>query len=71
MRAPEFWRREAGLARLLAPLACLYDAGRRLSWAAKRPRHAALPVICAGNFVAGGAGKTPHTFPTLAFQRIV
>jgi tetraacyldisaccharide 4'-kinase len=64
MRAPAFWFRppaRPGLVpRLLAPLGWLYAAGtaRRL----RRPGHVAgVPVICIGNLVAGGAGKTPTT----------
>lgn len=59
MRAPEFWREDGRLARALAPLGALYAWGgaRRLERAEQyRP---AVPVICIGNVVAGGAGKTP------------
>lgn len=59
MRAPEFWREDGRLARALAPLGALYawGAARRLERAEQyRP---AVPVICIGNVVAGGAGKTP------------
>ncbi|EPY03218.1 tetraacyldisaccharide 4'-kinase [Magnetospirillum fulvum] len=59
MRAPEFWRKDGRLARALAPLGALYAWGgaRRLEQAEQyRP---AVPVICIGNVVAGGAGKTP------------
>ena len=62
MRAPQFWWRRPtrpGLwPRLLAPLGWLYAAGtaRRLRQPGLRP---AVPVICLGNLVAGGAGKTP------------
>lgn len=60
MRAPGFWWRwpPIALARLLQPLGALYGAitlGRM-----RRPgTKANIPVICVGNFVAGGAGKTP------------
>ncbi|MDO8607763.1 MAG: tetraacyldisaccharide 4'-kinase [Phaeospirillum sp.] len=59
MRAPEFWRSDNILARGLAPLGAIYawTVARRLDRAEEyRP---AAPVICVGNIVAGGAGKTP------------
>jgi tetraacyldisaccharide 4'-kinase len=57
MRAPEFWRHDGLLARLLAPAATAYAAAtaRRMA----RPGwRAPVPVICCGNATAGGAGKT-------------
>lgn len=60
MKAPAFWWRETPtvVARLLAPLGALFAviSARRLRRAGAR---APLPVICVGNVVAGGAGKTP------------
>jgi tetraacyldisaccharide 4'-kinase len=60
MQAPNFWWRQKPnfAARLLTPLASIYGAiaARRLS---RRGVHAAVPVICVGNFTIGGAGKTP------------
>jgi tetraacyldisaccharide 4'-kinase len=62
MRAPEFWAapgRASLPARALAPLGCAYAllaAGRQATITAVR---ATLPVVCVGNLVAGGAGKTP------------
>lgn len=62
MRAPGFWWRTppSALAWLLQPLGALYGAmtlGRM-----RRPGvQTGIPVICVGNFVAGGAGKTPTT----------
>lgn len=59
MRAPDFWRTDNATARLLAPLGAVY------AWAVKRnlanadEYRPAVPVICVGNIVAGGAGKTP------------
>ena len=59
MRAPEFWTRDGALPRLLSPLAALWawQSARRLATA--EPFRAAVPVVCVGNVVAGGAGKTP------------
>ena len=59
MKAPAFWWKKPGpLAHLLSPLAALYGAvaASRLKQTGTR---APCPVICIGNFVAGGAGKTP------------
>jgi tetraacyldisaccharide 4'-kinase len=59
MKAPAFWSAPPGwLARLLSPLGWLYG---RIT-AARMARAGAridIPVICVGNFTAGGAGKTP------------
>src|SRR6266851_9497061 len=64
MRAPEFWHARSGpigglAAGLLAPLGAGWDAAGRLRRALARPYRAAVPVICVGNLVAGGSGKTP------------
>ena len=60
MRAPSFWwhPKPTILARLLSPLGWLY--GRITAARMARTGHkAACPVICIGNWTAGGAGKTP------------
>jgi tetraacyldisaccharide 4'-kinase len=59
MRAPEFWAHDNLPARLLRPLGAAYGLAGRLRWRLARPARAAVPVICVGNLVAGGAGKTP------------
>lgn len=60
MRAPAFWRLEKPTftARLLQPIGSIYGAltARRMNRSGEDP---GPPVICIGNFVAGGAGKTP------------
>jgi tetraacyldisaccharide 4'-kinase len=60
VRAPEFWQRPAGLtARLLQPAGLVYAAAGALRRTLARPYQAPVPVVCVGNLVAGGAGKTP------------
>jgi tetraacyldisaccharide 4'-kinase len=60
VRAPRFWLkpRPTLLARLLQPTGWAY--GRATAQRMGRPgERAGAPTICVGNFVAGGAGKTP------------
>ena len=60
MKAPGFWysSRPGALARALSPLGRLYGAATARRMAQPGVRLAA-PVVCVGNFVVGGAGKTP------------
>ena len=59
-RAPAFWAQPPGLlSDVLLPAGTAWDAAARLRRAFTRPHRAAVPVICVGNLVAGGAGKTP------------
>jgi tetraacyldisaccharide 4'-kinase len=61
MHTPLFWLDGSFPSRLLQPAAALYRAGSVLRDKARRERTADAPVICVGNLVAGGAGKTPVT----------
>jgi tetraacyldisaccharide 4'-kinase len=59
MREPDFWYRPPSwISLLLSPLGALYGlvAGLRLQRAGFA---AGIPVLCVGNYHAGGAGKTP------------
>jgi tetraacyldisaccharide 4'-kinase len=59
MKTPSYWHEKPGiLSLLLAPLGWCY--GQITGWRMKRSgAKIAVPVICIGNFTAGGAGKTP------------
>lgn len=63
LKEPSWWY--SGLAqhkaRLLAPISRIYGsiAAHRFKFA--RPYTSIIPVICIGNFTAGGTGKTPLT----------
>ncbi len=60
MRAPSFWSRPAGiLTPLLGIFGLPYHLATRLRIARGNPLDIGVPVICVGNFTAGGSGKTP------------
>jgi tetraacyldisaccharide 4'-kinase len=59
MRAPDFWRSDNGIARLLEPFGLIVGAVTARRMARAKPYHAAAPVICVGNLTVGGTGKTP------------
>ncbi len=61
MRTPEWWDAGSGalVPTLLAPLGWGWGLAARVRHAAARPWRAGVPVLCVGNLVAGGAGKTP------------
>lgn len=62
MKAPNFWRVDANaslIPLLLKPVSWIYRGIDRLNRGLQSTRHVEIPVICVGNVVAGGAGKTP------------
>ena len=62
MRSPPrfWWRPERSAASLaLAPLAALWGLSSARRMARPPAFRAPVPVVCVGNFVLGGAGKTP------------
>jgi len=61
-REPHWWYQSSGLIPVaLSPVAAIYGAvaARRLT--SDNAYRSRLPVICVGNFTAGGSGKTPLT----------
>ena len=58
--APVFWGKPPGfLAHVLSPVGVAYDTAGRLRRVMSRPQRPPVPVVCIGNLVAGGTGKTP------------
>jgi len=65
LRTPFWWYRSRGpLASALAPLATIYGRMALSKTAGVTPYRSRLPVICIGNFTAGGGGKTPTAIAT-------
>ena len=57
---PSWWHaKQSLLPLLLTPAALVWNAVTRARWAIANPYHSRVPVICIGNFTAGGTGKTP------------
>lgn len=70
VRAPGFWwTRPAVRDRVLAPVGAAYGAITARKMARPPDYYSHLPVICVGNFVAGGAGKTPVALALAALVR--
>ncbi|MEO1493740.1 MAG: tetraacyldisaccharide 4'-kinase [Pseudomonadota bacterium] len=63
MKAPRFWSNPPGrpglAAHLLASGSVFWRFGAALRAIWSKPKTAPVPVLCVGNLVAGGAGKTP------------
>jgi tetraacyldisaccharide 4'-kinase len=60
LETPFWWYRKKGvLASALAPIGALYGRIAERRTTRGEPYRSRLPVICIGNFTAGGGGKTP------------
>lgn len=60
MRTPDFWYAKPGqVSASLSPIAGLYDLASRAFRGLRHPARLPAFVVCVGNAVAGGAGKTP------------
>jgi tetraacyldisaccharide 4'-kinase len=70
MQAPEFWYQSSGMwAGVLSPLSLLYKAAGLLRRAAANPYQSKIPIICVGNIVSGGSGKTPTALALAALLK--
>lgn len=59
INSPKHWQSNGALALLLYPLSLIYALGAAVRHKTATPWQAGVPVICVGNIIAGGAGKTP------------
>ena len=61
LKAPKFWylKRDSLLSNSLYPFSLIFRLGTKIRNLVSRERKTKLPIICVGNIVVGGAGKTP------------
>jgi len=61
LKTPDFWRYDSTISKLLSPLGAVYDGLGVLRRVVRQKHKVAVPVVCVGNAVVGGSGKTPVT----------
>lgn len=59
MKAPDFWKTNNWKATAMSPLSSLFKLGTKIRASNANPKNVGKPLICVGNLVAGGTGKTP------------
>ena len=61
LKAPKFWykKNDTYFSNSLYPLSLLFRIGTKVRNLFSRKKSSGIPVICIGNIVVGGAGKTP------------
>ena len=61
LKAPKFWyvKKDTLLSRVFYPLSLLFRLGTKIRNTISVTKKSHLPIICVGNIVVGGAGKTP------------
>lgn len=66
-KTPKFWHKRLSLLSiLLIPFSWLYRLGHNINIMSQgTPYKASIPVLCVGNAIAGGSGKTPSVLALL------
>jgi tetraacyldisaccharide 4'-kinase len=59
LKTPQFWNTKNFISFLLLPFSLLYFLAHYFNYWRKNPQKISTPIVCIGNLVAGGAGKTP------------
>ncbi len=61
LKAPRFWykKKDTLISNSLYPLSLLFRFGTKIRAVLSSKKKSDLPIICIGNIVVGGAGKTP------------
>lgn len=58
-KTPNFWANKNFLSYLFLPLSFIYYIGFFTIKKISKPKKVNIPIICIGNIIAGGSGKTP------------
>ena len=67
INTPSFWKKKKIISFLLSPFSLLYLLGLKTYEFFSKEIDIKIPVICVGNLVAGGSGKTPVTIELRKF----
>ena len=61
LKAPKFWylKRDSFQSNVLYPFSLIFRLGTKIRNFVSKEKKSKLPIICVGNIVIGGAGKTP------------
>lgn len=71
LKSPEFWQKQnTFLAKLLSPFGKMYGYVTEKRIRMAKPYQAKVPVICIGNLVMGGVGKTPLAISVAEFYKM-
>lgn len=68
-KTPQFWQKKSILSRALLPISYFYNWGARIRYFFQKSKDVGIPVICVGNVVLGGAGKTPTVIALVELLR--
>ena len=62
MKTPKFWYNDNSILKyILYPLTIFWLLGNFFNKSYTKPCKFSVPIICVGNIIAGGSGKTPLT----------
>ena len=61
LKAPKFWyiKKDTFFSQIFYPLSLIFRLGTKIRNLISTAKKTSLPIICVGNIVVGGAGKTP------------
>ncbi len=69
-KTPSFWKENNDIAQLVLPFSLIYFIAKRLIPKCKNPKKFNAKIICVGNVLAGGTGKTPTAIAIYNFLKL-